>query len=658
MKSRILTCITAMTLFAALAIPVRLEAQEQSAQQQPSASAPSAVEQQPGTTVPRVIKFSGVVKDSTGAIPTEAVGLTFSIYELQEGGAALWTETQTVRPDERGIYAVLLGTTSPTGLPLDVFTSGKALWLGVQPQLPGVGEQSRVLLVAVPYALKAADADTLGGKPPSAYVTTESQAWSSPSAQSNGAATSASPGSLGQNSAPGKVSATKESSPSPASVGGSGTTNYIPIWTNSTTLGNSILFQKGGNVGVGTTAPAAKLDVVGNGRDILIGDAGCGVGYGGIGFAAFSVCTNYSLLGNGTHTILNRPTGGTLYFRESNGNEMVIAPGGNVGIGNTSPASKLDVVGNGRDILIGDAGCGVGYGGIGFAAFSVCTNYSLLGNGTNTYLNRPTGGTLYFREGNGNEMVIAPGGSVSITATPVGATALNAVASSTTFSSASTGVTGASDAPDGNGVIGNADAGGDAFGVEGTAQAINNSTGFAGYFKGQINVTGAIFAGIKDFKIDHPLDPANKYLFHSSVESSEMMNIYTGNINLDANGQAVVKLPSWFQAENDNFRYSLTAIGAPAPNLHVAEEISNNQFRIAGGGPGMKVSWQVTGIRQDAFAKANPLAVEQDKPAIERGYYVHPELFGQPEDKAVLWAHRPDQLKQLKERRAEAKSGK
>jgi hypothetical protein len=147
---------------------------------------------------------------------------------------------------------------------------------------------------------------------------------------------------------------------------------------------------------------------------------------------------------------------------------------------------------------------------------------------------------------------------------------------------------------------------------------------------GNLTVTGAITAGVKDFKIDHPLDPTNKYLYHSSVESSEMMNIYTGNAILDNSGEAVVSLPKWFEALNADFRYQLTAVGAAAPNLHVDQEIANHRFSIAGGAPGMKVSWQVTGVRHDAYAKAHPLAVEVRKSDKERGHYLHPDAYGAP----------------------------
>jgi hypothetical protein len=129
---------------------------------------------------------------------------------------------------------------------------------------------------------------------------------------------------------------------------------------------------------------------------------------------------------------------------------------------------------------------------------------------------------------------------------------------------------------------------------------------------GNVDVLGTLSKGGGSFKIDHPLDPANKYLYQSFVESPDMMNIYNGVATLSKHGDAVVQLPQWFNALNRDFRYQLTCIGGFAP-VYIASEVSGNQFKIGGGRPGMKVSWQVTGIRQDAFANEHRIPVEEDK---------------------------------------------
>ena len=160
---------------------------------------------------------------------------------------------------------------------------------------------------------------------------------------------------------------------------------------------------------------------------------------------------------------------------------------------------------------------------------------------------------------------------------------------------------------------------------------------------GNLNVSGTLSKSSGTFKIDHPLDPANKYLSHSFVESPDMKNVYDGVVVLDSKGEAEIELPRWFDALNKDFRYQLTAIGAPGPNLYVSKEIQhNNRFRIAGGTGGLKVSWQVTGIRQDAYAEAHRTPVEEDKPAQVRGYYLNPEEHGQPRTKSELSVLHPE----------------
>lgn len=190
-----------------------------------------------------------------------------------------------------------------------------------------------------------------------------------------------------------------------------------------------------------------------------------------------------------------------------------------------------------------------------------------------------------------------------------------------------------------HGVLGTTDGTQNSVGVRGTNYSSNSNTvGWAGYFDGRVGVVGNLSKGGGSFLIDHPLDPENRTLSHSFVESPDMMNVYNGNVTLDANGEAEVVLPDYFEALNRDFRYQLTAIGAPGPNLYIAETVKNNRFRIVGGSGAMQVSWQVTGIRQDPYANANRIVVEENKPTNERGLFLYPEAYGQPEERGVNYA--------------------
>jgi hypothetical protein len=236
-------------------------------------------------------------------------------------------------------------------------------------------------------------------------------------------------------------------------------------------------------------------------------------------------------------------------------------------------------------------------------------------------------------------------------------------------SSSGNGVYGLSSS--GYGVYGDSQTGAAVVGVSndhyGVVGGSSNSAGlygqsdndYAAILDGKVKITGNLEKAGGSFKIDHPLDPANKYLCHSFVESPDMKNVYDGVVVLDRKGKAEIDLPDWFGILNKDFRYQLTAIGAPGPNLYIAEEISdtttnytsnknnNSRFKIAGGTSGMKVSWQVTGIRRDPWANAHRIEVEDDKPAKERGYYLHPDLYGQPEEKGISHLLFPKEKQEL-----------
>jgi hypothetical protein len=183
--------------------------------------------------------------------------------------------------------------------------------------------------------------------------------------------------------------------------------------------------------------------------------------------------------------------------------------------------------------------------------------------------------------------------------------------------------------------------------------------GRAGSFQGDVFIGGLLTAGnldvqgTKNFKIDHPLDPENKYLLHASIESSEVLNVYSGNVVTNATGEAVVALPDWFEALNRDFRYQLTVIGTFAQAI-VANEVRNNRFTIKTNAPNVKVSWQVTGVRSDLAMQKHPFSAVEDKPERERGHYLQPELYNQSEERSVEWARNPRLMKQLKQQRIEA----
>jgi hypothetical protein len=160
-------------------------------------------------------------------------------------------------------------------------------------------------------------------------------------------------------------------------------------------------------------------------------------------------------------------------------------------------------------------------------------------------------------------------------------------------------------------------------GIYGQSVSDYGGTIWAGYFDGWTKVVGNFYATAKFFKIDDPQHPADRTLTHACVESNEFKNVYDGVTATDASGNATVTLPDWFEFLNKDFRYQLTVIGQFA-QVVISSEIANNQFGIKSDKPNVKVSWQVTGIRNDAYVKAHPFQVIEDKPAALKGKYLNP----------------------------------
>ena len=365
---------------------------------------------------------------------------------------------------------------------------------------------------------------------------------------------------------------------------GSGTAGRITRWTAPNALGNSVIVQKDGKIGIGTANPASKLSV------------------------------NSAAPGAAAIRAVNSSSGDGILVSSVEGSGVVAtgefgvhATGrGKGGVGVRGVANGINAVG-----VSGNNPSGAGVIGTSMDGYGVLGRSN--GDGGVVGTTSKPGGSGVYGQVNGSAGAGVHG------LNPTGAGVLG-------NSTSGTGVQGNSKS--GTGVY--------AESVSGTAlYATQLGNGTAGFFSGNVNVSGILTKGGGSFKIDHPLEPDRKYLSHSFVESPDMMNIYNGEVRLDDKGEATVEMPDYFSALNREFRYQLTCIGAPGPNLYVAEEIAENRFKIAGGKPGLKVSWQVTGVRHDAYAEAHRIAVVTEKTGAEVGQYLHPELFGQPPTRSI-----------------------
>lgn len=268
-----------------------------------------------------------------------------------------------------------------------------------------------------------------------------------------------------------------------------------------------------------------------------------------------------------------------------------------------------------------------GVGIYGHATHPIGTNYGIYGtspspSGTGVYgiatANSSGGTTSYGVQG----ITDSPMG-VGVRGVAQSLTGINYGVLGISLSNSGVGVAGSNNTPQEN-----------ATGIYGQA----SSFGWAGYFFGRVLVTSNFFAtGTKSFLIDHPLDPANQYLYHYSIEAPEPFNLYRGMAVLDENGEAKVTLPAYFEAINVSFSYQLTAVGTAMPNLHISQKIVGNEFAIAGGVPGQEVSWQVMALRNDPWVRDHGFQTEATKSVTERGTYLYPEGYGQP---AELSRHR------------------
>jgi hypothetical protein len=293
------------------------------------------------TAVPRLVWFSGAFRPADGSPVSPVESVTLSVYHDETGGEPIWQETQNVVIGSGGNFNVLVGSATPDGLPVELFISGQPRWLGVLFARTGEHEQPRVQLASVPYALKASDADTLGGRPASAYALSDVVVRGRAPAIAGG---------IGTPSAGGTTNP-------PFSTSTAGTAGQIGMFVDAVNLGNSVMTQYGNRIGLGTTAPLDYLHVAFNDQfgaftglavQNLSGNANASSGM--LFFDQNGALAQFQGFSNLTHEyrINNIAPGGTINFLTANLARFTVANNGNVGIGTAAPTSKLQVAGDVR----------------------------------------------------------------------------------------------------------------------------------------------------------------------------------------------------------------------------------------------------------------------------------------------------------------------
>jgi hypothetical protein len=552
--------------------------------------------------VPQEINYQVMLtNDSDEPLTDQAVALEFTIFDAAEGGSPLWSELHETGTNSIGVVSVILGETSPLVIAFD-----QSLWLQVA--VDGQVMWPRRELVAVTTARHAHDSELLGGVPAPSYAL-DNDLYQ--------------PGTLNEPSNPLEWTKLKNVPSGFADgvddqgtgVSGSGTSGYVAKFTGDDSIGNSAIFEEGGRVSIGSHEYDSRLAVEQTGAAPAL--------Y----LTNTSAAEWQSVLEIVRTEPLDGPNDGMLLLQfpfGSTDGDLIKCE--SAGAGTTSAVFVVSHNG------------GVSATG-GLALTPPDHSYTLMAECNYASPEAQAVRGVYTGTGSVDATAVygeaKPQDYYGIGAKFVGGYVGAMGLVEPTGGHIYVGVDGECLGGSGSnyGLFGYATGSGTNYGVFGNA--LYGSQNWAGYFAGDVRVTGTLVNPGPVLEIDHPSDPEGGYLRHALVSSPEMKTVYDGIAVLDARGEALVQLPDWFEDLNGEFRYQLTPIGAPAPDLYVAETVSSGRFRIAGGKPGMTVSWQLTGIRQDANARQHPVVVEEDKRPEDRGRYLDPEAHGAQEELGI-----------------------
>ncbi|MCD6063728.1 MAG: hypothetical protein K0R82_1639 [Flavipsychrobacter sp.] len=597
---------------------------------------------------PMKFNYQGIARSSAGgAIANQTLGLRISILDSNSSGPVLYSETHTPITNAFGLYTVAIGDGTIASGDINAIDWSKAdKYIKIEMDPAGgttYTDLGTKQLLSVPFAAYADHAALI-----LPYFDSTSDAGSLFTIQNNdaGAAIEGINNSTTSSAfaVKGVINSTSPGGFSSAVRGiNNGTSNLgIGVYGSQAGSGWGMYGTSPDGLGVyGNTTTGIGLVGNSNSGTGLLATSSTGTGLSAssssgnglqatsnTGVAASLTITNNASTANVAEISTTGSGRGIDVATTSGAGVFSNSSGANAVWGITGSMSSAGIIGDNftGEAVVGRSSGALGVGavvgrsdgaGYGVRGFNTSTGIGVLGQ----VISAGTGMAGKFENTNAANTADVVQVNTSTNANGINVTTLSG--------SAKSAVRATTTAANGNAITGISNTGVGAYGVWG-----QSSGGYAGFFSGNVNVAGTLSKSAGAFKIDHPMDPANKYLIHSFVESPDMMNIYNGNITTDASGDAVVSLPAYFEVENIDFKYQLTVIGQFAQAI-VSKEIGGNKFEIKTDKPNVKVSWMVTGVRNDKFAQKNRIVTEVEKAPNEKGFYLNPEVYGLPFERSI-----------------------